>query len=126
MVAKKLAAYEALKGNEMERNKARTGATTRRTLLLGSGVAIATLASSSQASAASSAPMAHAPAAEPVPGPYPTPPKGRSAGPILPGRGSTLSGKVAVVTGIARGIGRAIAVEFAANGADVIALDRVR
>ncbi len=34
-----------------------------------------------------------------------------------------LTGKVAVVTGAARGIGRSIAVEFAANGADVIAID---
>jgi hypothetical protein len=47
----------------------------------------------------------------------------KSAGPVRPGRGSSLSGKVAVVTGAARGIGRAIAVETAANGADVIALD---
>jgi NAD(P)-dependent dehydrogenase (short-subunit alcohol dehydrogenase family) len=34
-----------------------------------------------------------------------------------------LTGKVAVVTGAARGIGRAIAVELAANGADVVAID---
>lgn len=53
----------------------------------------------------------------------PEPPPERSAGPIVPGRGSVLSGKVAVVTGAARGIGRAIAVEMAANGADVIAID---
>ena len=53
----------------------------------------------------------------------PEPPADKSAGPIKPGRGSMLTGKVAVVTGAARGIGRAIAVEMAANGADVIALD---
>jgi NAD(P)-dependent dehydrogenase (short-subunit alcohol dehydrogenase family) len=34
-----------------------------------------------------------------------------------------LQDKVAVVTGAARGIGRAIAVEMAANGADVVAID---
>jgi NAD(P)-dependent dehydrogenase (short-subunit alcohol dehydrogenase family) len=34
-----------------------------------------------------------------------------------------LSGKVAVVTGAARGIGRSIAVDYAANGADVVVLD---
>jgi len=47
----------------------------------------------------------------------------RTAGPIAPGRGSQLTGKVAIVTGAARGIGRAIAVEMAANGADIAALD---
>ncbi|MBV8971224.1 MAG: mycofactocin-coupled SDR family oxidoreductase [Sphingomonadaceae bacterium] len=55
--------------------------------------------------------------------PMPEPPADKSAGPVTPGRGTQLTGKIAVVTGAARGIGRAIAVEFAANGADVIALD---
>jgi NAD(P)-dependent dehydrogenase (short-subunit alcohol dehydrogenase family) len=55
--------------------------------------------------------------------PVPEPPAERSAGPIRPGRGTMLTDKIAVVTGAARGIGRAIAVEMAANGADVIALD---
>jgi NAD(P)-dependent dehydrogenase (short-subunit alcohol dehydrogenase family) len=56
---------------------------------------------------------------QPVPEPSPE----QSAGPVRAGRGSSLTDKVAVVTGAARGIGRAIAVEFAANGADVIAID---
>ncbi len=34
-----------------------------------------------------------------------------------------LSGKVAVITGAARGIGRSIAVDMAANGADVVGID---
>jgi NAD(P)-dependent dehydrogenase (short-subunit alcohol dehydrogenase family) len=55
--------------------------------------------------------------------PMPEPGPEKSAGPVKPGRGSSLTGKVAVVTGAARGIGRAIAVELAANGADVVALD---
>jgi len=55
--------------------------------------------------------------------PVPEPPAEKTAGPIRPGRGSSLVGKVAVVTGAARGIGRAIAVEMAANGADVVAID---
>lgn len=55
--------------------------------------------------------------------PMPEAPPERSAGPIRPGRGSMLQDKVAIVTGAARGIGRAIAVEMAANGADVVAID---
>ena len=55
--------------------------------------------------------------------PMPEPSAAQSAGPVSPGRGSAVAGKVALVTGAARGIGRAIAVELAANGADVIALD---
>jgi len=34
-----------------------------------------------------------------------------------------LEGKIAVITGAARGIGRAIAIEMAAHGADIVALD---
>ena len=40
-----------------------------------------------------------------------------------PNREAVLKGKLAVVTGAARGIGRSIAVEYAANGADVVGLD---
>jgi NAD(P)-dependent dehydrogenase (short-subunit alcohol dehydrogenase family) len=47
----------------------------------------------------------------------------RTAGPVVKGRDSQLQGKVAFVTGAARGIGRAIAVELAANGADVAIFD---
>ena len=57
--------------------------------------------------------------------PVPEPSVEQSAGPIRPGRGTVLTGKIAVVTGAARGIGRAIAVEMAANGADVVAVDIV-
>lgn len=91
----------------------------RSALALGGGVA-ALLASAASGGAAFAA---EKPVAEPVTGPYSVPPHEKTAGPIKRGRGSTLNGKVAIVTGAARGIGRAIAVEYAANGADVIALD---
>jgi NAD(P)-dependent dehydrogenase (short-subunit alcohol dehydrogenase family) len=55
--------------------------------------------------------------------PMPEPSPSQSSGPVVAGRGSNLVGKVAVVTGAARGIGRAIAVEMAANGADIVAVD---
>jgi short chain dehydrogenase len=93
----------------------------RRSLLIGGGVAVAAFGATRAMADGSN--QAHPPVAEPVSGPYPMPPAVKSAGPITPGRGTALAGKVAVVTGAARGIGRAIAVEYAANGADVIALD---
>jgi NAD(P)-dependent dehydrogenase (short-subunit alcohol dehydrogenase family) len=91
----------------------------RRNLLRGAAAA-ATLASVSSATAQTRSDTSpHELNGQPVP----EPPDERSAGPIRPGRGTILTGKIAVVTGAARGIGRAIAVEMAANGADVIVLD---
>ncbi len=92
----------------------------RRTLILGGGLAAgAALASAAAAQTVQTSPPPHMLDGQPMP----EPPVGKTAGPVRPGRGSALTGKVAVVTGAARGIGRAIAVELAANGADVVALD---
>src|ERR1700733_1317118 len=91
----------------------------RRRVLQGAAVAGAAVAMGSAAAQVSSDQAPKALDGKPMP----EPPEERSAGPIRPGRGSMLQEKVAVVTGAARGIGRAIAVEMAANGADVIAID---
>ena len=91
----------------------------RRNLLLGAGL----LASAAYAGGAAAQSRTDTDPRELDGAKVPEPPTDRSAGPVRPGRGSTLTGKVAVVTGAARGIGRAIAVEMAANGADVIAID---
>ena len=94
----------------------------RRSLLVGGATIGAALASAALAAPTPDGRSDTEPrslSAQAVPEPSPE----QSAGPIRPGRGSSLAGKVAVVTGAARGIGRAIAVEFAANGADVAAVD---
>lgn len=93
---------------------------TRRNLLVRAAAATATAAAIGAASAETRTenlqPTLNG---QPVPEPGPD----KSSGPIRSGRGSMLADKVAVVTGAARGIGRAIAVELAANGADVVAID---
>ena len=94
----------------------------RRTVILGAGIAGAALASSAAAAPTPDGRSDTEPR-ELNGQPVPEPPSDKSAGPIKPGRGSMLTGKTAVVTGAARGIGRAIAVEMAANGADVVCLD---
>jgi NAD(P)-dependent dehydrogenase (short-subunit alcohol dehydrogenase family) len=118
--------HQSAKGDFIRRSKTMTNSdantpdSIRRSLLIGGGIAMATLGA---ARAMAEGSEAYRPVAEPVSGPYPVPPAAKSAGPITPGRGTALTGKMALVTGAARGIGRAIATEYAANGADVIALD---
>src|ERR1700759_4431266 len=95
----------------------------RRGFLMGAAAAGAIGANAARANnRPSSIKPANAPK-KPAGKPMPEPSQSQSSGPIVPGRGSNLSGKVAVVTGAARGIGRAIAVEMAANGADIVAID---
>jgi NAD(P)-dependent dehydrogenase (short-subunit alcohol dehydrogenase family) len=93
----------------------------RRNLLRGAVAAASFAAASSAAAQNRSDAGPHELNGQPVPEPAPD----QSAGPIRRGRGTALTDKIAVVTGAARGIGRAIAVEMAANGADVVALDIV-
>jgi NAD(P)-dependent dehydrogenase (short-subunit alcohol dehydrogenase family) len=95
------------------------GAIRRRLVLAGGLAASAALAGQADAQTVQTQDLPRTLNGNKVPEPSPE----KSAGPIRPGRGSQLSGKVAVVTGAARGIGRAIAVEMAANGADVVAID---
>ena len=95
----------------------------RRTFLLGDGVAAGVALSTAAAAAEGPGTRTDTEPRELAGQPMPEPPTERSAGPVRPGRGSALGGKIAVVTGAARGIGRAVAVEFAANGADVAVLD---
>ena len=94
--------------------------TLRRNMLFGAAAAGASLASGALAAPeVQTETMSRQYKGETVPEPGPA----QTAGPVSPGRGTVLAGKVALVTGAARGIGRAIAVELAANGADVVALD---
>jgi NAD(P)-dependent dehydrogenase (short-subunit alcohol dehydrogenase family) len=95
----------------------------RRNLLLGAAAASVAAAGSARAQSSGNTIQTDVAPRELRGQPMPEPGPEKSAGPVKPGRGSALEGKVAVVTGAARGIGRAIAVEFAANGADVIAID---
>ncbi len=94
------------KGNQAMTDQNETSAIGRRTVLLGA-VASAAIPVAARASDATKADYSKI-APEGLP---------------KANQGSILAGKVAVITGAARGIGRAIAWEMAANGADIIALD---
>jgi SDR family mycofactocin-dependent oxidoreductase len=81
---------------------------TRRKLILGGSTLAGAVAVTSAKVAQASAPSAHSPTV--------------AAAPVAAKQGR-LQGQVAIVTGAARGIGRACAVALAREGADVVALD---
>ena len=107
------------KGEDTQATPAGTHDSLRRSLIMGAGL----MAGAAYAGGATAQSRTDTEPRELDGAKMPEPPADRSAGPVRPGRGSILTGKIAVVTGAARGIGRAIAVEMAANGADVIAID---
>ena len=87
--------------------KSPTADAVRRSLLVGGAVAGAAIAAGAAAAPTPDGRSDTEPR-ELNGNPMPEPPADRSAGPIRPGRGSALQGKIAVVTGAARGIGAAI------------------
>jgi hypothetical protein len=97
---------DELNGLDAPQRMASGSADRRRFLLNGAAISAAALGAATIAQSAGAQPTPHS-----------------GAGPIRPGRDTRLQDKIAVVTGAARGIGRAIAVEMAANGADIVAVD---
>lgn len=97
---------DQLSGLDAPQQLASGSADRQRFLLSGAVIGAAAMGAATIAQSAGAQPASHS-----------------GAGPIRPGRDTRLQDKIAVVTGAARGIGRAIAIEMAANGADIVAID---